>query len=203
MRKIILQMQMSVDGCVSAADSSLDWQIWNWGDDWNWDDRLKKDFNTIFESIDCILLSRKMIEQGYLNHWGNAARNFPVNPHYAFAKKIVDANKVVPTNKLKNSKWDRTEIVNGNLIEEVRDLKLRPGGNIITFGGVSFGSSLAKAGLIDEFQFFVNPTVVGQGLSLFNNLNESLNLKLIRSVGYDCGIVLNRYAPETLYRDDI
>ncbi|EQA38309.1 riboflavin biosynthesis protein RibD C-terminal domain protein [Leptospira inadai serovar Lyme str. 10] len=197
MRKVILQMQMSVDGYVSAVDRDLDWQIWDWGDDWNWDDRLKKDFNTIFESIDCILLSRKMLEQGYLNHWGNAAKKFPVNPQYAFAKKIIDTNKVVPTGKLKNSEWDRTEIVNGNLIEEVKALKRRSGGSIITFGGASFASSLTEAGLIDEFQFFVNPTAVGRGLSIFNNLNTGLRLKLVRSVGYDCGMVVNRYIPET------
>jgi dihydrofolate reductase len=195
MRKLILQMQMSVDGYVAAANAGLDWQVWDWSDHWSWDDELRNDFNAIFDSIDCILLSRKMAEEGYLNHWGNAANNFPANPHYAFAKKIVDTNKVVLTNKLEKSRWDRTVVANGGLIEEVNALKRQRGQKIITFGGVGLASSLVAAGLIDEFQFFVNPTVVGDGRSIFDNQREGLKLKLIKSTSYDCGVVVNRYAP--------
>lgn len=193
MRQLILQMQMSVDGQVAAENAGLDWQVWDWSDHWTWDDRLKHDFNTLFESIDCILLSRKMAEEGYLDHWGRAAKQFPANPHYAFAKKIVDTGKVVFTNKLKKSKWDRTDIANGALADTVKALKRMPGQNIITFGGIGFASALVAAGLVDEFQFFVNPTVVGTGMSIFDNI-EGLKLRLIQSSSYDCGIVVNKYA---------
>ncbi|MDD5334708.1 MAG: dihydrofolate reductase family protein [Rhodoferax sp.] len=193
MRKLILQMQMSVDGYVAAANPDLDWQVWNWNDPCPWDQQLKSDFNVIFDSIDSILLSRKMAEEGYLEHWGRAAANFPANPHYAFARKIVDANKIVVTDKLQKSKWDRTVVADGGMIREVKALKRRPGRNIITFGGVGFASALVAAGLVDEFQFFVNPTAVGDGLSIFNNPREGLKLKLLESTSYSCGIVVNRY----------
>jgi len=196
MRKLILQMQMSLDGYVAAASPALDWQVWNWGEDWNWDDELKRDFNAVFESIDCILLGRKMVEEGYLDHWGRVAQNHPADPHYAFARKIVETNKVVLTSKLKASKWDRTEIVRGSMVDEVNALKRRPGRNIIAFGGVGFASSLVAAGLVDEFQFFVNPTAVGSGRSIFEDAHiEGPQLQLIGSASYDCGIVVNRYAP--------
>ncbi len=42
MSKLILQMQMSLDGYVAAADPELDWQVWDWGDDWPWDAELKR-----------------------------------------------------------------------------------------------------------------------------------------------------------------
>jgi dihydrofolate reductase len=188
-------MQMSVDGYVAAANADLDWQVWNWSDDWTWDNKLKNDFNAVFDSIDCIVLSRKMAEEGYLSHWGRAAQNFPANSHYAFAKKITDANKVVITNKLEASRWDRTRIANGGLVEEVNALKRQPGLNIIAFGGVGFAFSLVAAGLVDEFQLFVNLTAVGDGSSIFKNPREGLKLKLIQSTSYDCGMVVNRYTP--------
>jgi dihydrofolate reductase len=196
MRKLILQMQMSVDGYVAAANPALAWQVWNWGEDWNWDDGLKRDFNAVIESIDCILLSRKMAEEGYLDHWGRVAQNHPANPHYAFARKIVEANKIVFTRKLRTSKWDRTELARGSTVDEVNALKRRPGRNMIAFGGVGFASSLVAAGLVDEFQFFVNPTAVGDGRSIFEDArSKGLKLQSLGSTSYGCGIVVNRYAP--------
>jgi len=195
MRKLVVQMQMSADGYVSAADPGLGWQVWNWGDDWTWDDPLKAEFNRIFESIDCILLSRKMAEEGYLTHWGKAAQKFPANPHFAFAKKIVDTNKVVLTNKLRASKWERTRIANGELAAEVNAMKNEPGRDIIVFGGVTFASALVRASLVDEFQFFVNPTAVGRGRSIFPSKRHEESLKLRDARPYACGIVIQRYEP--------
>jgi dihydrofolate reductase len=186
---------MSVDGYVAAVHPDLHWQIWNWGDPWPWDEVLKRDFNAIFDSIDGILLSRKMVEEGYLEHWGGVASKFPSDPHYAFARKITDIPKVVLTKKLEASRWDRTTLAEGEFIEEVNALKRRPGGDLITFGGVGFASSLAAAGLVDEFQFFVNPTAISEGFSIFHQPREKLRFELIRSDSYGCGMVVNRYAP--------
>lgn len=195
MRKLILQMQMSVDGYVSPANGELDWQVWGWGDRWGWDDRLKADFNAVFEGVDTILLSRKIIEEGYLGHWGNAAKNYPANPHYAFAKKVVDAQKVVLTDKLKASRWERTVIARGAMADEVNALKRQDGKDILVIGGVGFASSLVREGLVDEFQFFINPTAVGGGRSVFRDQRKGHKLRLLQSTGYECGVVVNRYAP--------
>jgi dihydrofolate reductase len=195
MRRLILQMQVSVDGYVAAVQPGLHWQIWNWGDHWPWDDALKRDFNTIFDSIDGILLSRKMVEEGYLEHWARVASRFPSDPNYAFAKKITDVSKVVVSSQLKASRWARTEVIKGGLIDEVNALKRRPGGPLITFGGVGFASSLVAADLVDEFQFFVNPTAVSEGYSIFHQPREGLRFELIRSDSYGCGMVVNRYRP--------
>ncbi|RQO47701.1 deaminase [Variovorax sp. KBW07] len=196
MRKLILQMQMSVDGCVSPANGNLDWQVWGWGDRWAWDDELKGAFNAVFEGVDTILLSRKIVEEGYLDHWGRAAKNHPANPHYAFAQRVVDARKVVLTDKLKASRWERTVIASGNMADEVNSLKQQQGDkNILCIGGVGFASSLVAAGLVDEFQFFVNPTAVGCGRSVFHDTRNGHKLRLLESTGYECGVVVNRYAP--------
>jgi dihydrofolate reductase len=196
MRKLILQMQMSVDGYVGADGDGMDWQLWNFGDEWNWDDELKRDFNATLQSIGCILLSRLMIEQGYLNHWGRAAANHPADPHYAFAKKIVDVEKVVLTNKAVSAAWERATIAGGDFVEAALALKRQKGENIISFGGAGFASSLVAAGLVDEIQLYVNPATLGGGETIFRAPSgEARKLKLLGSKSYSCGIVVNRYEP--------
>ncbi|QKC89611.1 deaminase [Mesorhizobium sp. NZP2234] len=193
MKKLILQMQMSVDGFVGAYEDH-GWQLWEWGDDSAWDEELKRDFNTVFAGIDTILLSRKMAEEGYLTHWGNAAKRFPADPFHAFAQRIVEARKVVPSGRLKSSRWERTVVVSGDLPREVTALKAGEGGDIAVFGGAGFASALIAAGLVDEFQLFINPAVLGAGRRIFEQ-GGFQNLLLLGSKAYACGMVVNRYAP--------
>ncbi|ESY63854.1 MAG: dihydrofolate reductase [Mesorhizobium sp.] len=193
MKKLILQMQMSVDGYV-GANADHRWQLWEWGDDNGWDEELKRDFNTVFAGIDTILLSRKMAEEGYLTHWGNAAKKYPDDPFYAFARRIVEARKVVPSDRLKTSRWERTTVVSGDLPREVKALKAGEGTDIAVFGGAGFASALIAAGLVDELQLFVNPAALGAGRRIFDQ-GGFRNLRLLGSNAYACGMVVNRYAP--------
>ncbi|RRH95948.1 deaminase [Mesorhizobium tamadayense] len=193
MKKLILQMQISVDGFV-GADAHHRWQLWEWGDESDWDAELKADFNAVFEAIDTILLSRKMAGEGYLNHWGNAARKFPQDRFYAFAQRIVEAEKVVLSARLKASRWERARVAGGELAREVSALKTGEGGDIAAFGGAGFASALIAAGLVDEFQLFINPAVLGSGRRIFDQGGFG-RLKLISSKAYACGMVVNRYAP--------
>ena len=193
MSRLILQMQMSVDGRMSA-DTDIDWQVWNWSDPWPWDKRLKRRFNAIFNTVGCIVLSRKMAEQGYLDHWERVARDHAGEPDYAFARKVVQSPKVVLTDKLPSSRWERTVLAPGGMVEEVNALKRRIDGDIIVFGGVGFASALVAAGVVDEFQLFVNPAAVGAGRSIFDQLPGGLQLQLLDSAAYGCGIVVSRYA---------
>lgn len=197
MRKLILQMQTSVDGFCSDADSGLGWLVWDWSDKWTWDDALKRDFNAIFASVGCILLSRKMAEEGYLGHWGRMAEKHAGERDFAFAEKILASEKAIISRKLKASKWERTTLLSGGMAKAVADLKGERGGgrggDIIVFGGVGFASALVSAGLVDEFQFFVNPCVLGAGHSIFDAMRRHRDLKLVRSDSYRCGVVVNRY----------
>ncbi|AGB45561.1 dihydrofolate reductase family protein [Mesorhizobium sp. CO1-1-7] len=193
MKKLILQMQMSVDGFVGANENHP-WQLWGWGDDIGWDEELKRDFNAVFAGIDTILLSRKMAEEGYLTHWGNAARKYPADPFYAFAQRIVEARKVVPSDRLETSRWERTTVVSGDLPREVNALKAGEGGDMAVFGGAGFASALIAAGVVDEFQLFVNPAVLGAGRRIFDQ-GGFRNLLLLGSKAYACGMVVSRYAP--------
>jgi dihydrofolate reductase len=192
MRKLILQMQMSVDGFV-GSDAIDDWQLWDWGDRNDWDGALKREFNRHVASLDTILLSRKMAEEGYLSHWGNAAKRFPRDPFYAFAQRIVDAQKVVLSDKLKKSKWDRTVVRSGDLLREVTALKNEKGKAIGVFGGAGFAAALIAAGVVDEYQFYLNPVVLGSGVRIFDETTFGA-LKLLEAKTYKCGMVVGKYA---------
>ena len=195
MRKLILQMQTSVDGYVGRSGDGPGWQVWNWGPECPWDEPLKARFNAVFRDIDTILLSRKILEGGYLDHWSQFARDYGDNHDFAFAQRIVDARKVVFSKTLQQTKWARTELARRPLVEEVNALKAESGRGLIAFGGAGFASALVANDLVDEYQFYVNPVPLGEGLSIFKARGIGSNLKLQEAEGYACGIVVVRYNP--------
>jgi dihydrofolate reductase len=197
MRKLILQMQVSVDGYVGRLREGPAWQVWDWGRDCHWDSSLSAHFNAVFRDLDTILLSRKLLEGGYLDHWSKFARDYRDNPTFAFAQCIVEARKVVFSKTLPETRWPGTELARRPLAAEVYALKQEAGRNIIAFGGAGFASTLIANDLVDEYQFYVNPVALHEGLSIFNIRGIDSNLKLLEAESYPCGIVVNRYAPRS------
>jgi dihydrofolate reductase len=186
LRKIKLQVQMSIDGYIAGPKGEMDWLVWNW------DDKLKGYVNELTESVDTILLGRKMTE-GFISYWSDVMAK-PDHPDYAFAKKMIEAPKVVFSKTLNKSKWVNTDIATGDLTDEINKLKRQEGKDIIVYGGASFDSSLIKSGLIDEFHLFVNPAAIGNGMTIFKDLNGmQKKFTLIKSITFDCGIVLLHY----------
>ena len=102
---------------------------------------------------------------------------------------------MVLSDKVPISRWERTALASGAMMEEMTALKLRIEGDILAFGGVGFASALVAAGLVDEFQLFVNPAAVGVGRSIFSQLPHGLRLELLDSDAFECGIVVSRYVP--------
>jgi len=192
MKKLKLQVQISVDGFVAGPNGEMDWMTWNW------DDKIKDYVNELTDSVDTILLGRKMTE-GFISHWSNVVKN-TADPSYPFAKKMIDKPKVVFTKTLDTSPWENTVLAKDELADEIKKLKsqsqsLSGGKDIIVYGGATFVSSLIRAGLIDEFHLFVNPAIIGTGLSIFKDIDAKQKLKLLRSISFECGIVLLNYAP--------
>jgi dihydrofolate reductase len=187
MRKLRLQVQISIDGCIAGPNNEMDWLLW---DDILSDDNYIKYLNKITESVDTIIMGRKMVD-GFIPYW-TEVRNKPDDPWNAIAKKMLEIPKVVFTKTLYKSKWANTDIATGDLKDEITKLKNLDGGDIIVYGGASFDSSLIKEKLIDEFYLFVNPIVIGNGKTIFKNL-EIQNLTLIESKVFDSGLVLLHY----------
>ena len=106
---------------------------------------------------------------------------------------MIEIPKIVFTKTINKSRWINTEIATGDLKDEITKLKNQNGGDIIVYGGVSFDSSLIKEKLIDEFYLFVNPVAIGNGKTIFKDLEVIEKLTLIESKVFDCGLVLLHY----------
>jgi len=187
MRKLKLQVQLSVDGYVAGPNGEMDWMTWNM------DDKLLQYITSITDSSDTILLGRKMTD-GFVTYWTNVLKT-PESPEYVFAKKMVDTKKVVFSRTLEKSTWANTVLAKGNLADEVVKLKQQAGKDIVVYGGAGFVSSLIKEGLIDEYHLFVNPAAIGNGMTIFKSLDKYQKLTLLSSTQYDCGITVLRYKP--------
>ena len=81
-----------------------------------------------------------------------------------------------------------------DLKEEVLDLKQQPGGDLLV-GSPGLIAQLTRLGLIDEYQLSVHPTVVGSGLTLFKDITDRVDLKLLYTKTFDCGAVTLYYEP--------
>lgn len=80
--------------------------LWGWVGDCPWDTELRRDFNLFFQAIGTILLSRKMAQEGYIDHWAKAAQRFPQDSFYAFARRITEIPKVVQSSRLEDCRWE-------------------------------------------------------------------------------------------------
>jgi dihydrofolate reductase len=179
---------MTVDGYIAGPNGEMDWMIFNW------DDKLNNYVKEITEPVDCIVLGRKLAE-GFIPYWADVAAN-PDNPESASGKKFTDTNKVVFTKTLDKSEWNNTVLAKGDLVDEITKMKNGDGKDIIAYGGATFVSALIKQRLIDEFHLFINPTAIGKGMTIFKELDSKQNLVLVKSVSFDCGIVVLNYKPK-------
>ncbi len=186
MRKLKLQVQMTIDGYITGPNGEMDWMAFNWGQD------IMQYVKEITEPVDLIVLGRKLAE-GFIPAWEANLENPDVSGEpLEGILKMVETPKVVFTKTLDSHEWARTDLAKGDLSTEINVLKNQSGGDIIAYGGGTFVSSLIEAGLIDEFHLFINPTAIGSGMSIFKGKTP---LKLTGSQAFDCGIVALKYEP--------
>jgi dihydrofolate reductase len=191
-RKLILQMQISVDGYVEAAGGGS-WQIWDWGPRCTWDRELQRYFNEVYSEADCVLLSRNMAEGGFIDHWARIAASRLNDPAFDFARRVAVIEKVIATRGAFDPPWSRTRTMVGEWATTIPALKSENGGDILVFGGVTLASELLRLNLVDELQLFINPATVNDGRSIFG---EGLSrYRLLGANAYECGIVVTRYSP--------
>lgn len=185
MRKLKLQVQMTVDGYIAGSNGEMDWMALDWGED------IGNYVTNLTANVDCILLGRKLA-QGFIPHWAAVAAD-PDNPAVASGKLFTNLPKVVFSKTLAESVWDNTILAQGDLVDEVLRLKQQVGKDIIVYGGGTFVSALIQHGLIDEFHLFVNPAALGKGMPIFQGLEQKQALVLKQATAFVCGIVVLCY----------
>jgi dihydrofolate reductase len=175
-------MQVTIDGYVAGLQGQLDWMTLNI------DEQLLALINRLADTSDTILLGRKMTPE-FVRYWDGVVSKSD-SRWYNVAQHIVRTPKVVFSKTLQRVDGQNVRVENGELRQAVDRLKRHAGKDIIVYGGVSFVSSLIQHDLIDEFNLFIYPTSLGDGLRIFHDRKP---LTLQTSSAYPCGIVVNTY----------
>lgn len=185
MRKLKLQVQITLDGFIAGINGEMDWMTFDWSND------LKDFVIQLTEPVDTILLGRKLAE-GFIPYWTEAF-NKP-EPEEG-SQKMAETPKVVFSKTLTKSKWENTAIANGELTNEINALKNQEGNDMIVYGGAKFVSSLIKEKMIDELNLLINPVVLGKGMPIFQEVTAMQNYQLVSAKSFDCGITVLTYKP--------
>jgi len=187
MRKLKLQMNMTVDGFVAGTNGEQNWL------EPNQDDEFKNHYQKdIIDSVDTLIMGRKMTEV-FISYWENIVNNQPGNTGFLFAQKLVNIPKIVFSKTITTVAGKNIRVENGDLVTVINNLKNKSGKDILVYGGANFVSSLIKSNLIDEFILFIHRTAIGDGLKIFT---DTTKLKLTNSKSYECGVVVNQYKPD-------
>ena len=192
MRKLKLQVQITVDGYVAAENGEQDWRIWNW------DDKLTEFGNHVLDSCDTILLGRKFAEI-FIPHFEDMVNNEANQKaeKFSYACRLVSMQKIVFSKTMKTFEGKNASVENGDITTALRKLKDQNGKDILVHGGVSFVSALIKESLIDEFNFFVNPVMINKGMRIFDMLGHRQKLSLVSATAYECGVAVLTYKRDT------
>lgn len=187
MRKLKLQVQMSVDGYICGPNGEMGFLAGEW------DEELKQYVTALTEPVDCIVLGRNLA-QGFIPHWASVAAD-PNHPEHGAGIKFSETAKIVFSKTLQKSEWANTVLAKGDLVDEINRLKQQPGKDIMAYGGATFVADLVRHNLIDEYHLFINPAAIGSGLSIFTTLGQQLSLILVKAIAFASGIVVLNYVP--------
>ena len=180
MRKIIAAINMTLDGfCDHTAVIA--------------DDELHIHYSELLKKADTILYGR--ITYQLMEYWKTLVKNPSGNkPEDEFAVTIDKISKVVFSRTLKNVNWKSARVAKQGVKEEVIDLRRQSGKNIL-IGSPSLIATCLNLNLIDEFQLCVHPVIAGNGLPLFKNINNRINLRLLKTKTIGSGAVIIYYEP--------
>jgi len=181
MRKLIAAINMSLDGfCDHTAMIA--------------DDEIHQHYNELLSNADTLLFGR-ITYQLMESYWPTVVKNPTGNkPTDEFAVLIDNISKIVFSHTLKNVDWKNIKLAKGGIKEEVLELKQQAGKNILA-GSPSLIGTLMQLDLIDEYQLCVQPIILGNGLRLFKNINDRINLKLIKTKIFGSGSITLYYEP--------
>jgi dihydrofolate reductase len=186
MRKLKLQMHMTIDGFASAVNGGNDWVFISGPDEAGFQKLID-----IADTCDTLLLGRKLAPV-FFGHWLNMADSKTDNSQKTFGQVIAKMRKIVFSRTETASNIANVEAENGDLAAAVQSLKKGPGKDIIAYGGGEFVTSLISQNLVDEYYIIVNPVAIGKGVSVFK---EQKILKLESSTAFKNGKILNKYLP--------
>jgi dihydrofolate reductase len=182
MRPLRYSINVTLDGCCDHREGSPD-------------EETHRHSTKLLEEADALLFGRvtyEMMESAFRPPGQMEAMPDWMAP---FARTIDAAKKYVVSSTLDRVDWN-AELVRGDLGKAVQELK-RESGKGLLVGGLKLPLALAELGLIDEYEFVVQPRLVGHGPTLFAGLSKRVDLTLVSRLEFSSGAVAMRYEPRT------
>jgi dihydrofolate reductase len=177
MRKVILGMNITLDGYVVGPNGEIDFLFPTFTPA-----QMEMETESLRE-VDTIVLGR-------VNYLEMAA--YWPTQITEMANLLNSHAKIVFSKTLDKLEWNNSRLATTDIAEEIAQLKQQPGKNIVVTGGPMLAQSLLRLGLIDEINLTVHPVVLGSGTPLFPEL---LNLKLLSTRTFDSGAIALTYQP--------
>lgn len=186
MRKIILALQVSLDGYFEGPNRDIDWHMV--------DDELHRHFNEQLRTMGAFLDGR-VTYQLMAGFWPTADQDPESTPPMVeFAGIWREMPKIVYSKTLERAGWNTT-VVRDVVVDDVLALKAQPGGDL-ALGGAELADSFRRLGLIDEYWIYVHPVLIGRGTPLFKPTDSRTPLSLVETRKFGNGVVLLRYAAD-------
>ncbi len=171
MRKIISFMHITLDGFVAGPQGELQWaQV---------DEELFDYIGKRIQTGDTALYGRKTYEM-MEDYWPTAGEKPNATKHEVeHSTWYKNVHKVVLSKSLQGANLKNTTIISDNLADELAKVKQQAGSDILLFGSPTATHCLIEQNLIDGFWLFLNPIILGQGIPLFKNIENKINLQLL------------------------
>jgi dihydrofolate reductase len=184
MRKVVLSMNITLDGFMAGPHCELDWHFERWGPD------MAVSLCEQLSKADTIILGR-VTYSAMARYWpGRAAdMSFP-RDDLAFAEMMNNYEKVVFSKSMDIPTWNNSRVVKGNTGREILQLKQQAGKDIIIYGSGKLVNSLMQLNLIDEYLLWVHPVILGKGKPLFR---DKMNMTLMNLKTFQSGVALLYY----------
>ena len=157
------------------------------------DDEIHQHYNELLRNSGTLIYGR-ITYQLMESYWPSVVKNPTGNkPMDEFAVLMDDIPKIVYSRTLQDVDWKNSTLKKEVIKDEISELKQQVGKPIVV-GSPGLIIALMNLDLVDEYQFAVQPTVLGSGLSLFKNVNERKNLKFLKTKTFACGAIALYYA---------
>ncbi|MFG2788713.1 dihydrofolate reductase family protein [Streptomyces sp. NPDC048419] len=188
MSKIVLMMNISLDGFVEGPDHDISWH--------SVDEEIHQHFNDVIRRYGALLSGRRTYEL-MAGYWPTADADPNISAvGAAFAGIWRTIPKVVYSRTLERADWNAT-VVRSVVPEEVRALKERSYGDL-GLGGAGIAAEFLRLGLVDEYRIYVHPVLVGHGTRLFPEADIDASLRLAESRTFGNGVEYLHYVPNTV-----
>jgi dihydrofolate reductase len=183
MRPLRYAINVTLDGCCDHRAGSTD-------------DELHRYWAETLAQADALLFGRvtyAMMEAAWRLPATGVRPDWMADWMEPFARTIDAAKKYVVSSTLERVDWN-AELVRGDLGTAVQQLKQEAGQGLFV-GGVTLPLALAELGLIDEYEFVVQPRLAGHGPTLFAGLSKHIDLMLVSRREFGSGALALRYLP--------